>query len=270
MTDPMEDRLRRAMHSGAAQLPVARAETMRATRVALAGRIRRRQHQAMSLAAALVLLVTAGTVAFATGRSGGSTSRQVAAGGGNRSDPTTSPSTSTPVDGGSIVAVIPGSSTSIAEVTSTPGGHSTVRSTVPPKVTTVPTTLPSTVSSTSPPTTTSSTTPTPATSSQVRGTVLFSPTCPVEQNPPLPACAPRPGPAHVQLVRTNGTVAAQGNAGADGTFAIPVAPGSYNVVVQTVSPSTAPGRGCSANPANVTVTPGSATTVAVSCDTGIR
>jgi hypothetical protein len=65
-------------------------------------------------------------------------------------------------------------------------------------------------------------------------------------------------------------VAAQGNAGSDGTFAIPVAPGSYSVVAHALATSSAIGRGCTTNPPDVTVTPGRVQDVAVSCDTGIR
>jgi hypothetical protein len=94
--------------------------------------------------------------------------------------------------------------------------------------------------------------------------------CPVEQNPPDPACAPRPGPAHIQLVRADGTIAAQGDAGSDGHLTLAVAPGDYTVQATTVSATAAIGRGCSAAPSQISVKPATVTTVAVSCDTGIR
>jgi hypothetical protein len=100
--------------------------------------------------------------------------------------------------------------------------------------------------------------------------VTFSPTCPVEQIPPDPACAPRPGPAHIELVRADGSVAAQGDAGANGQFAITVAPGTYAVHATTLPGSAAIGRGCTATPASVRVTPAAGADVTVSCDTGIR
>ncbi len=85
--------------------------------------------------------------------------------------------------------------------------------------------------------------------------------------PPLPSCGPRPGPAQIQLVRPNGSVAATGAAGTSGDFAIAVAPGTYTV---RATASGAIGRGCSVTPAQVDVALGATVTVAVSCDTGIR
>ncbi len=105
--------------------------------------------------------------------------------------------------------------------------------------------------------------------SAVRGTVAFSPTCPVERVPPDPACAPKPGAAHIQLLRADGTVAAEGDAGSDGQFLIDVAPGSYSVRATPPTPLTI-GRGCTADPAQLTVTQGAVNSTAVSCDTGIR
>lgn len=101
----------------------------------------------------------------------------------------------------------------------------------------------------------------------VNGIVLFSPVCPVERIPPDPQCAPRPGAADIQLVRPNGSVVAEGRAGSDGRFSVPAAPGSYTVRA-TANPG--PGRGCQAEPAQVTVVARSVVSVAVSCDTGIR
>ncbi len=269
MTDPMEDRLRRAMHSGARRFPVAPVEAMSATRVQLAGRVRRRQRQVMSGVAAVVLFLTAGTVAFAAARSGGSSTRQVAASGGDHSIPTTPAS----VDGSPIVGA--GAwwlDACCGRAVDHQGAQGTTLTTTATRGSTVPSTAvaPTVIPSTTAASTVPSTSPTPATSSGVRGTVLFSPTCPVEQIPPLPGCAPRPGPAHIQLVRGDGTVAASGNAGSDGTFAISVGPGSYTVVAHTVATSAAIGRGCTASPSAVTVTRGRTETVAVSCDTGIR
>lgn len=102
------------------------------------------------------------------------------------------------------------------------------------------------------------------------GTVLFGPVCPVERFPPDPACAPRPGAAHIQLARADGTVAAQGDAGSDGRFALTVTPGRYTVNAASGPPAPAVGRGCAATPAQVALAAGATATVAVSCDTGIR
>ncbi|MEA2685603.1 MAG: Carboxypeptidase regulatory-like domain [Actinomycetota bacterium] len=104
--------------------------------------------------------------------------------------------------------------------------------------------------------------------SEVRGTVRFSPVCPVERIPPDPACAPRPGAADVELVRADGTVAANATAGEDGDFAVPVPPGTYTVRASV--PGRSIGGGCQTDPAEVTVAPASSATVAVTCDTGIR
>jgi hypothetical protein len=131
------------------------------------------------------------------------------------------------------------------------------------------TTVPATSSTTAPTTavTTSTTTPAGA-GSGVTGIVLFSPVCPVERIPPDPQCAPRPGPADIQLVRPNGTVAARGRAGPGGQFSLTVGPGSYTV--RATAPTPGPGRGCQAEPAQVTVVARSVVSVAVTCDTGIR
>lgn len=117
---------------------------------------------------------------------------------------------------------------------------------------------------TAPPTTPT----TPVASSGVQGSVRFGPVCPVERIPPDPLCAPRPGAAHIQLLGVNGRPAAEGDAGGDGRFSIPVGPGTY--VVSAIAPTPGPGRGCEVEPAKVTVVAGSFSAVAVTCDTGIR
>jgi hypothetical protein len=148
------------------------------------------------------------------------------------------------------------------------GGSSTTTST-PTTRATVTTTVPATSTTTSHITapTTSTTLPAGA-GSGVKGTVLFSPVCPVERIPPDPQCAPRPGAADIQLVRPNGSLAAQGRAGLDGQFSIVVTPGPY--AVQATAPAPGPGRGCQVEPAEVTVVAGAVATVVVRCDTGIR
>ncbi|MCA1675610.1 MAG: hypothetical protein LC799_26670 [Actinobacteria bacterium] len=146
-------------------------------------------------------------------------------------------------------------------------------STTVPTSTTVAGRLTTTVPATSPTTapitavTTSPTTRAGARSG-VKGTVLFSPVCPVERPRPDPECAPRPGAADIQLVRPNGTVAAQGRAGSEGHFGVVVAPGFYAVRATADAPG--PGKGCQVEPAEVTVVAGAVALVAVSCDTGIR
>jgi hypothetical protein len=112
------------------------------------------------------------------------------------------------------------------------------------------------------------TTTTVAFGSEVRGTVLFSPVCPVETDPPAPACAPRPGPATVELARPDGIVVAQDRAGDDGQFSLSVPPGDYTVLA--FGPDSAVGRGCQPDPTEVTLAPDTSTTVTVTCDTGTR
>lgn len=131
------------------------------------------------------------------------------------------------------------------------------------------TTVPAASSTTSPITALTTFTTTPAgAGSGVKGTVQFSPVCPVERIPPDPQCAPRPGAADIQLVRPNGTVAAQARAGPDGQFSIAVAPGTF--AVRASAPAPGPGKGCQVEPAEVTVVAGAVATVVVRCDTGIR
>jgi len=136
-------------------------------------------------------------------------------------------------------------------------------------------TVPSTTASSAPSRTTVAPTRVPATSpstsvgaSGAQGTVRFGPVCPVERIPPDPQCAPRPGTAHIQLLRASGGVAAEGDAGADGRFSISVGQGIYDVRARPPSPG--PGRGCQAEPPQAKVVAGSFATVTVTCDTGIR
>ncbi|HTJ75535.1 MAG TPA: carboxypeptidase-like regulatory domain-containing protein [Acidimicrobiales bacterium] len=102
----------------------------------------------------------------------------------------------------------------------------------------------------------------------MKGTVVFGPVCPVERIPPDPRCSPRPGVADIQLVTPDGTAVAEGRAGADGQFTVAARPGRYTV--KASAPAPGPGRGCQAEPAQVTVAAGSFASVAVTCDTGIR
>ncbi len=108
----------------------------------------------------------------------------------------------------------------------------------------------------------------PADGSGVHGAVLFGPVCPVERIPPDPACAPRPGPARIRLLRADGALVAEGMAGDHGNFSIPVGPGAY--AVQAEAATAGPGGGCQAEPAQILVPPGSFVSVSVTCDTGIR
>jgi hypothetical protein len=69
----------------------------------------------------------------------------------------------------------------------------------------------------------------------ISGIVLAGPTCPVERDPPDPACADQPVGGAVLLVRDgSGAEVARVTSGADGTFAAELAPGLYRVVPQPV------------------------------------
>ena len=158
----------------------------------------------------------------------------------------------------------PAARVAVATTTAVPAPTTT---TTAPSATTTTATPATTTMVTTPPRPATTTTP-PPTRAGIEGTVRFGPVCPVERIPPDPACAPRPGAATIRLVGTDGRVLAMEEAGADGRFSIPVAPGDYAVTATASSPS--PGRGCQADPAQVTVVAGSFTAVSVLCDTGIR
>ncbi|MDQ1428538.1 MAG: hypothetical protein QOK39_2014 [Acidimicrobiaceae bacterium] len=266
MSDPFDDRLRGALRAGGEDFSPAREPGT--LRTELVARVRRRQRQKAALATGCVAVVLLSALAVGLWQPGHSSSRLVAASGAGAS---------TTIGGGSPTLPVPAGDTGTTGVVGVPGGSGVtgtgvtgtgvaVTPTHPPS--SPPTSAPTVTSSVSRPTTTVSTTAPPG--SSVRGSVAFSPTCPVEKIPPDPACAPRPGPAHIELARADGSVAAQGDAGANGRFAITVAPGIYAVHATTL-PSTPPiGRGCTATPASVTVTPASGASVTVSCDTGIR
>jgi hypothetical protein len=100
----------------------------------------------------------------------------------------------------------------------------------------------------------------------VRGTVTAGPTCPVETQPPDPACAARPVAGAVLVFSdAGGTEVARATSAADGTFTVELAPGAYRLTPQSVD-------GLMGTPAamDVVVEAGPPTEVQVSYDTGIR
>jgi hypothetical protein len=100
----------------------------------------------------------------------------------------------------------------------------------------------------------------------VRGTVTAGPTCPVEREPPDPACAERPVAGAVLVFSdADGTEVARATSAADGTFTVELAPGAYQVTPQPVD-------GLMGTPAvmDVEVEAGPPTELQVSYDTGIR
>ena len=98
--------------------------------------------------------------------------------------------------------------------------------------------------------------------SGVEGRVTAGPTCPVQRADQ--PCADRPVETTLRLLRKDGSVAATGKSGADGSFRIAVAPGSYRLVADW------PSRVGGCAPVDVTVEQGQFTHADVSCDTGIR
>jgi hypothetical protein len=73
------------------------------------------------------------------------------------------------------------------------------------------------------------------TDSEVRGTVVAGPTCPVMTDPPDPNCADRPVEGAVLVVTTSdGTEIDQATSDAEGAFAFTLAPGSYRLQPQPV------------------------------------
>ena len=99
--------------------------------------------------------------------------------------------------------------------------------------------------------------------SGIEGRVTIGPQCPVEQmgSP----CPDAPYEALITVTRDGDTVE-QTQSRADGTFRIPLPPGTYSVVAGPVDGSSMPfGR-----QVEVVVTPGTLTHVDLSVDSGIR
>lgn len=101
--------------------------------------------------------------------------------------------------------------------------------------------------------------------SGIRGTVILGPTCPVEQNPPLPQCADKPYQTLVAVFKASDAVHAVAliESGKDGMFSVSLPPGDYTL-----------GAGESMLPRcshlSVTIPPDAYASTTISCDTGIR
>jgi hypothetical protein len=104
--------------------------------------------------------------------------------------------------------------------------------------------------------------PPPAVASGVEGRITAGPTCPVV-NPAHP-CPPRPVQTTVRLLRADGSTAAQGQSGPDGTFRVATPFGHYDLVADYPGPSPRCG------PLLVDVQRGRYTHADLECDTGIR
>jgi hypothetical protein len=75
----------------------------------------------------------------------------------------------------------------------------------------------------------------PVSETRVRGTVTAGPTCPVERDPPDPACAARPvAGAVLVFTDADGTEVRRATSAADGTVMVELAPGAYHLVAEPV------------------------------------
>jgi hypothetical protein len=129
----------------------------------------------------------------------------------------------------------------------------------------------------SPPTDPSASGPTPTaspTASQapadgrtgIGGRATAGPVCPVETNPPDPACAPRPVAGALIVIRpAAGAQISRVTTGVDGTFLAALPAGAY-----TVEPQPAGGLMGTPEPQQVTVVDGAVTSIELGYDTGIR
>lgn len=100
----------------------------------------------------------------------------------------------------------------------------------------------------------------------IRGTATAGPVCPVERNPPDPACAPRPVAGATIVVRDgSGAQAAVAISDAAGAYFVAVPPGVY-----VVDPQPVPGMLGTAPKQPATVVAGAVTEVPLDYDTGIR
>ncbi len=120
----------------------------------------------------------------------------------------------------------------------------------------------SSTSSTTPPTPL----PVPAEKGIVSGTVVLGPTCPVEHNPPLPGCAPKPYETSVTISKNleNPSPFVTVQSDASGTFSASLPAGEYVLSAQGGSPYPR----CSEQ--LVEVAAGQTATTTINCDTGIR
>ena len=99
----------------------------------------------------------------------------------------------------------------------------------------------------------------------IEGMVLLGPTCPVESDPPDPACADRPYSTELDVRTLDDRFVKAFRSGEDGRFQVALAPGQYRVASPEASASP-PHCGSEA----FTVRLGETTHVDVACDSGIR
>jgi hypothetical protein len=101
---------------------------------------------------------------------------------------------------------------------------------------------------------------------EVSGVAQAGPVCPVERQPPDPACADRPVAGAILVVTQNGDEVTRTTSAADGTFHLRLTPGEYQLI-----PQPAQGLMGTAPPIALTVRSGvPMAPVVVAYDTGIR
>jgi len=105
------------------------------------------------------------------------------------------------------------------------------------------------------------------TTQSVTGRATAGPVCPVERNPPDPACAARPVAGAVLVIQNQtGAEVARAITDQDGRFSVALAPGAYRLVPQPVAGLLGGGR-----PMDFQVGTGETLPpLAVTYDTGIR
>jgi hypothetical protein len=117
--------------------------------------------------------------------------------------------------------------------------------------------------------TTSPSTPVPSITTAgtgIAGRATAGPVCPVEKNPPDPACAPRPvAGAAILVTDPSGAEVATATTDDLGAYVVIVPPGDYFVTADPVD-----GLMGTPEPVPATVGPDALTTVELTYDTGIR
>jgi hypothetical protein len=103
---------------------------------------------------------------------------------------------------------------------------------------------------------------------RVTGHVTAGPVCPVERNPPDPACAPRPvAGGHVTVVdEASGAIVATAATDQNGAYAVDVPPGTYELRAE----ADPPGIGGTTPVPFVADARNQGMTVDIELDTGIR
>ncbi len=108
---------------------------------------------------------------------------------------------------------------------------------------------------------------TPANASGIRGRALLGPTCPVERNPPDPACADKPYQTSLVVTTADGAkVVKEFSTDGAGLFSISLPPGSYAIrsgAASNIRPY------CQSN-GTIEVKQSAFADATISCDTGIR